>query len=79
MPYSALYGKKIKNLAVAGRCISVTDEMWDAARVIPVCAVSCEAVGTAATMAKNFAEVDIAQLQKKLRENGVKLHFEECL
>lgn len=79
LPYSTLYGKKIKNLAVAGRCISVTDEMWDVARVIPVCAVSGEAVGTAAAMVKNFADVDISKLQGKLRDNGVKLHFEECL
>lgn len=79
LPYSALYGKKIKNLAVAGRCISVTDEMWDVTRVIPVCAVSGEAVGTAAAMNKNFSEVDITHLQEKLRKNGVKLHFEECL
>lgn len=79
LPYSTLYGKKIKNLAVAGRCISVTDEMWDVARVIPVCAVSGEAVGTAAAINKNFSEVDITHLQEKLRKNGVKLHFEECL
>ena len=79
LPYSTLYGKKIRNLAVAGRCISVTDEMWDVTRVIPVCAVSGEAAGTAAAMNKNFPDVDIVKLQSKLRQNGVKLHFEECL
>lgn len=79
LPYSALYGNKIKNLAVAGRCISVTDEMWDVTRVIPVCAVSGEAVGTAAAMGKNFADVDVIKLQEKLRENGVKIHTDEVL
>lgn len=79
LPYSALYGKRIKNLAVAGRCISVTDDMWDVSRVIPVCAVSGEAVGTAAAMNRYFADVDVLKLQSKLKENGVKLHFEECL
>ena len=41
VPFTALYGK-IKNLITAGRCISVTDEMWDFTRVIPVCAVTGE-------------------------------------
>ncbi len=79
LPYSALYGNKIKNLAVAGRCISADDEMWNVTRVIPVCAVSGEAVGTAAAMVKNFADVDIEKLQQKLRENGVKIHVDEVL
>lgn len=75
LPYSALYGNKIKNLAVAGRCISADDEMWDITRVIPVCSVTGEAAGTAAAMNKNFADVDIKALQTKLVENGVKLHL----
>lgn len=79
LPYSALLGNKIKNLAVAGRCISADDDMWDVTRVIPMCAVSGEAAGTAAAMAKNFADVDITALQKKLRQNGVKLHTDEVV
>lgn len=43
LPFSTLYGKDVKNLICAGRCISVTDAMWDITRVIPVCAVSGEA------------------------------------
>ena len=74
LSYASLYGKKIKNLGVAGRCLSVDDVLWDATRVIPVCSLSGEAIGTAAALAKNFADVDIAQLQAKLEENGVKLH-----
>ena len=77
LPYSCLYGKKIKNLATAGRCISTTDEMWEYSRVIPVCAVSGEAAGTAAALGKNFPEVDITALQNKLKENGVLLHWDE--
>ena len=74
LPFSALYGNEIKNLAVAGRCISVTDEMWDVTRVIPVCAVSGEAAGAAATMCSDFAKIDIKKLQKLLKSRGVKLH-----
>ena len=77
LPYSCLYGKKIKNLATAGRCISTTDEMWEYSRVIPVCAVSGEAAGTAAALGQNFPEVDITALQNKLKENGVLLHWDE--
>lgn len=79
VPYSILHGQKVKNLAVAGRCISVTDTLWELSRVIPVCAVTGEAVGTAAALGKNFDEVDIKALQKKLQENGVKLHTDEVL
>jgi len=76
LPYRALYGNKIKNLATAGRCISSDNEMWDITRVIPVCSVTGEAAGTAAAMGKNFAEVDVKALQQRLTENGVKLHME---
>ena len=74
LPFSALYSPMVKNLAVAGRCISVTDEMWDVTRVIPVCAVSGEAAGAAAAMCSDFTEIDIEKLQKLLSDRGVKLH-----
>lgn len=74
LPFSTLYGKEIKNLLAAGRCISVTDEMWDVTRVIPVCAVSGEAAGAAAAMCSDFANIDIKKLQAHLCARGVKLH-----
>ena len=79
LPYRILHGGKIKNLAAAGRAVSATEDMWDVTRVIPVCAVTGEAVGTAAALGKNFDEIEITALQNKLRENGVKLHVEEVL
>ena len=79
LPYSILHGRKIHNLAVAGRALSATDEMWDVMRVIPVCAVTGEAVGTAAAIKKNFDEVDVLVLQQKLRDKGVKIHVNEVL
>ena len=79
LPYRVLHGQKIHNLAAAGRALSATSEMWDVTRVIPVCAVTGEAAGTAAALCKNFDEVSIATLQAKLRSNGVKLHVEEVL
>ena len=74
VPFRALHGSKIKNLAAAGRTIAAEDLMWDLTRVIPVCSVTGEAAGTAAALAKNFTDVDIQLLQKTLEKNGVKLH-----
>lgn len=77
LPFTSLYGKKVKNLITAGRCISVTDAMWDITRVIPVCAVSGQAAGTAAAKTQDFSELDIRSLQNQLIKDGVKLHESE--
>ena len=74
VPFSTLYSKQVKNLIVAGRCTSVTDSMWDIMRVIPCCAVTGQAAGTAAAMTDDFGALDIPTLQKTLQENGVVLH-----
>ena len=79
LPFGALHGSKIRNLVSAGRCISGTDAMWDITRVIPVCAVSGEAAGTAAAMSDDMNAIDIAELQKKLRAAGVRLHESELI
>ena len=79
LPYECLFGAKVKNLITAGRNISVTDDMWDITRVIPVCAVTGEAAGIAAAMTDDFAALDVKLLQAKLREGGVKLHCGEVL
>lgn len=79
LPFSALHGKKVHNLAVAGRIISASDQLWELTRVIPVCVVSGEAVGTAAALSNDFDSIDLSALQNKLRENGVKLHIDEVV
>ena len=75
IPFSCLYGTKIKNLITAGRNISVTDEMWEITRVIPVCAVTGEAAGVAASMSDDFTSLDVHKLQSELVRRGVKLHI----
>ena len=77
IPFRSLYCKEIKNLLAAGRDISTTDRMWDITRVIPPCAVTGEAAGTAAALGSDFTELDVSALQRKLRENGVKIHIRE--
>ncbi len=75
VPFDCLFGKKIKNIITAGRCISCTGDMWDISRVIPCCAVTGEAAGIAAAMTDDFASLDVKEVQAELVKNGVVLHF----
>lgn len=76
VPFRTLYSAKMKNLAVAGRCTSVNETLWDIMRVIPCCAVTGEAAGTAVAMSDDLTALDVGALQAKLREGGVVIH--EC-
>lgn len=73
VPFRTLYGSDVPNLIAAGRCISVTDAMWDISRVIPPCAVTGEAAGTAAAMTDDFPSLNVADLQQRLTAQGVRL------
>lgn len=77
VPFSTLYSKTVKNLIVAGRCTSVTDSMWDIMRVIPCCAVTGQAAGTAAALTDDFTKLDVKYLQNILKTDGVKIHINE--
>ena len=74
VPFRTLYSAEIKNLITAGRCTSVTDSMWDIMRVIPCCAVTGQAAGTAAALTDDFTALDIKKLQERLSCGGVVLH-----
>ncbi|MBO5274730.1 MAG: FAD-dependent oxidoreductase [Clostridia bacterium] len=81
VPFSTLYSRTVRNLICAGRCISVTDTMWDIMRVIPCCAVTGQAAGTAAAMiadgSTDFTTLDVSALQRRLASDRVRLHLEE--
>ena len=77
LPFRCLWSKNLKNCGTAGRCISTTEDMWELTRVIPVCAVSGEAIGTAAAMCNDFSKIDINKLQQTLKNNGVIIHLSE--
>ena len=79
VPYRTLYSKCVKNLIIAGRCTSVEEDMWDIMRVIPCCAVTGQAAGTAAAMTDDFTALDVSQLQDKLQKDGVILHEKDLL
>ena len=74
IPFRALYSKEVKNLITAGRCISTDETLWDAMRVIPCCAVTGQAAGTAAALSEDFSTLDVKELQTVLQNRGVVLH-----
>lgn len=78
LPFETLCSKSLSNLFCAGRCISVTDAMWDVTRVIPVCAVSGEAAGIAACYCTDsgFTAGTVCEVLKK---RNIPLHIEEVL
>ena len=77
IPYRSLLPQKVKNLIVAGRCISTTHEAMGAIRVMATCMAMGEAAGRAAKQAVRAgiapAEVDVKKLQAELREHGAYL------
>lgn len=79
VPFRTLYNAKVKNLIFAGRCTSVNETMWDIMRVIPCCAVTGQAAGTAATMTDDFSTLNVSELQKKLKNSGVVLHERDII
>ena len=76
LPFRTLYCEEIPNLLAAGRDISVTDSMWDITRVIPPCAVTGEAAGTAAALGSDFPKLNVKELQAALTAQNVKLHLD---
>lgn len=79
LPFRALCGKNISNMYAAGRIIGADDRAWYNTRVIPICAVSGEAAGRAASMLAKEESVEIEKLRSALRSAGVRLHVSEVL
>lgn len=84
LPLRALQGDVNRNLFSAGRCISAHTDVWDVTRVIPACAVTGEAAGTAAAQkARHYNgqgnELDIDRLRESLISRGVLLDRELCV
>jgi hypothetical protein len=79
IPYRSLIPQKIKNLIVAGRCISTTHEAMSAIRVMAPCMAMGEAAGRAAKMAVRKgvqpADIDVKALQQELLEKGAYLRI----
>ena len=77
IPYRSLVPKTVKNLIVAGRCISSDHVAHSSTRIQGTCMLTGQAAGTAAAMAlstsSNVADVDVRALQSNLKQAGVYL------
>lgn len=77
IPYRSLIPQNVKNLIVAGRCISTTHEAMSAIRVMAPCMAMGEAAGRAAKLAVREGvqprDIDVKKLQKELLEKGAYL------
>lgn len=75
VPYRCLTPKDLKNVLVAGRCISTDSQVFGSVRVMPCCLMNGEAAGMAAAHAikqcsSNVHNVDVDYLRKRLKEEG---------
>lgn len=77
IPFGCLVPKNTVNLLMAGRCISGDREIIGSLRVMPGCFITGMAAGAAAAMSANkdtaIRELDVKELQKKLKEMGAYL------
>lgn len=74
IPYRSLVPKEIKNLLVAGRCISADHEAQASIRIMPIVCCIGEAAGTAAAIAfaekSDMVDIDTYKLRETLKANG---------
>lgn len=74
IPYGVMVCDQVSNLLVTGRCASATFEAQAAIRLTPSAGAMGQAAGIAAAMAAcgngHTGEVDVRELQRRLREQG---------
>lgn len=75
IPYRCLTPKGLKNVIVAGRCISTDEYSFGSLRVMPCCLVTGEAAGLAASLAtiqskNDVHKIDVQHLRRRLKEEG---------
>ena len=76
MPYGSLYHPDFPNIWAVGRIVSTDDDLgWEVARIIPACALTGQAAGTAAAICVkggfSASQIPIKELQKTLIDDGV--------
>lgn len=74
IPYASLVPNEFNNLLTCGRCISATHEAQASIRIMPICATTGEAAGTACALALDTntdnKTIDVNLLRDTLRNNG---------
>jgi flavin-dependent dehydrogenase len=82
VPYRCLLVKGMEGLLVAGRCVSASQAALGGIRGMGTCMEMGQAAGVAAAIAaergQTARQVDAKEVQRRLRETGVRL-FEEDL
>jgi len=77
IPYRCLVPKKLDNLLVAGRAISVTHEALSSTRIMPTCMAIGQAAGVAAALSlrKNITPRKLlySELKKALNDQGAQM------
>lgn len=75
IPYRSLIPKGADNMLVAGRCISSDHGAQASYRIMPTVSCIGQAAGTAISLAikggVGVREIDVSQLQRKLKSNGM--------
>ena len=83
IPYRTLVNRNFDNLITAGRSASAEGYAWDVIRVIPPAIITGQAAGNAAALAIEggcaVADIEIKELQRRLREQNVMIHFDDSL
>ena len=77
IPYRCLLPLKLKNVFVAGRCISSDRYIQGSVRVMPACYITGQAAGTSSALCSDKSilsrQLDTKKLRDTLRNNGVYL------
>lgn len=77
IPYRTLTPKGLKNVLVAGRCVSTDRSMQASIRVMPGCYITGQAAGVAAAMVAQAGtdsrSIDTRELQSRLKDMGAYL------
>ena len=75
IPYRCMLPEKIRNLIVAGRCVSVEREVLGPVRIMGPCMMMGQAAGNAAVLAKDhnwdYTAIDVSALRQQLWADGV--------
>lgn len=77
IPYEIMLPKKIKNLLVAGRCVSAEHEALASCRVVAQCMeegfASAHAINISNNTNKPLSEIDISKLKNAMRDMGASI------
>ena len=82
VPFRTLYTKQLAGLLAAGRCTAASGDAWEITRVIPSAGLTGQVAGLAAAMSidqkKEVWDLDIAELQDRLRKLEFRIHLDEA-